>query len=92
MIGAKNKTRSNVRWKTQPPITEKACVALPSIESADYVLNDFRFLGCLRQSNYPVVHITIRFTNSKIQTTQPPPRSTEVNALNQLKIFIGQCQ
>jgi hypothetical protein len=59
-----------------PSTTERACVALTCIESADYILNDFRFFGCLLRSNYPL-HITICFIDSEFQTTQSPPRSTE---------------
>ena len=51
-----------------------------SIESEDYILNDFLFLGCLRRSNNPL-RITIRFINSELQTTQPQ-QPTEVNGLN----------
>jgi hypothetical protein len=80
-----------VEWQVQPSTTEKACVALLFIESDDYILDDFLFLGCLSRSNYPL-HITMRFINSEFQMTQSPPRSTEVNALIQLNFFIAQYQ
>ena len=77
--------------QVQPSNTEKACVALLFIESDDYILDDFLFLGCLSQSNYPL-HITIRFIKSEFQMTQSPPRSAEVNALIQSIVFIAQYQ
>ena len=42
-------------WRAAPPpATEEACSALLSIDSGDYILNDFRFVGCLCQSDYPL--------------------------------------
>ena len=66
--------------------TDKGCVPLLSIESEDHILNDLRFLGCLCQSNYPLL-ITIRFMKSDFQTTYSPSRSTEVIAFNQFNFF-----
>ncbi len=85
-VRKKKKTRSgfgNVEWHVSPCITEKARVALLFIESEDYVLNDFRFLGCLSRSNNPL-HITIHCNdciNTEFKTTQSPQRPTEVNLL-----------
>jgi hypothetical protein len=59
------------------------------IESDDYILDDFLFLGCLSQSNYSL-HITMRFIKSEFQMTQSPSRSAEANALIQLNFFIAQ--
>jgi hypothetical protein len=75
----------------QPSTTEKACVALLFIESDEYILDDFWFLGCLCRSNYPL-HITMRFINLEFQMTQSPPRLTEVNALIQLNFFVAYYQ
>ena len=66
-----------------PCITEKARVALLFIESENYILNDFRFLGCLSRSNNSL-HITIHCNdciNTEFKTTQSPQRPTEVNLL-----------
>ncbi len=71
--------------------TAQGCVPLLFIESEDHILNDLLFLGCLCQSNYPLL-ITIRFMKSDFRTTYSPPRSTEVIAFNQFKFFIEQCQ
>ncbi len=60
-----------------PCITEKARVTLLFIESEDYILNDFRFLGCLSQSNNPL-YITIHCNdciNAELKTTQLPHSS-----------------
>ncbi len=54
-----------------------------------YQWTDIRFLRCLSRSKY-ALHITIRFIKSG--PTQSPPHSTEVIALNELKLFIGHFQ
>ena len=89
------KTRSrfgNVEWHVSPCITKKARVALLFIESENYILNDFRFLGCLSRSNNPL-HITIHCNdciNAELKTTQSPQRPTEVSLLfeNVLTTFV----
>ena len=66
-----------------PCITEKACIALLFIESEDYILNGFRFLGCISRSNHPL-HSTIHCNdciNAGVKTTQSPQRPTEVSLL-----------
>jgi hypothetical protein len=52
-----------MEWQVQPSTTEKACIALLFIESDDYILDDFLYLGCLSRSNHPL-HITVRSINS----------------------------
>ena len=82
----KKKTRSqfgNVEWHVSPWITEKACVALLFIESEYYILNDFRFLGCLSQSNN-LLHNTIYCNdciNTEFKTTLSPQGLTEASLL-----------
>jgi hypothetical protein len=53
----------DVSGEVLPSTTAKACIALLLIQSEDYILNGFRFFGCLSQSNHPL-HITVRSINS----------------------------
>ncbi len=77
----------NVEWHVSPCITKKARVALLFIESVNYILNDFWFLGCLSRwccrSNNPL-HIKITCNDcisTEFKTTQSPQRPTETNLL-----------
>ncbi len=82
----RRKTRSrfgNVEWHVSFCTTAKARVALLFIESEDYILNDFRFLGCLSRSNNPL-HTTIHCNdsiNAEFKTTQSPRRPNEASLL-----------
>ncbi len=79
----------NVEWHVSPCIAEKARVALLFIESEYYILNDFRFLGCLSRSNNPL-HITIHCNdciNAEFKTTQSPQKSLFENDLITFVLF-----
>ncbi len=69
-----------------PPLRRDVLLAF--IESEDNIMNDFRFLGCFCQFNYPL-HITICSIKLEFQTKHSPPRLTEVILLNQLNFFTG---
>ena len=82
-------TRLTMRRQVLSPGTEKACRALLSIESGEYILNEFKCVGCLCQSNYPS-DILIRYINlykMSDTTTQSPECLVDKNNVGDLPKF-----
>ena len=68
--------------------TEKACRAFLSVETGEYILNEFKCVGYLCQSNYPS-DIPIRYINlyKMSDTTQSPQCFVDKNNVGDLPKF-----